>query len=186
MSDLLPELLLGRDGLLLRRWTVDDAEMLAEAVSESLEHLRPWMPWVEHEPLSLSDRRTMIAQREREWLDGGDVQFGVFLSGRMVGCSGLHRRLAPDGLEIGYWIHPGFTRRGLATAAAGLATKAALAVDGITHVEIHHDKANVASAGVPLKLGFRFLGERFDGPGAPGESGIEWRWRMDRDASRSE
>ena len=109
------------------------------------------------------------------------MNFGVFLSGDMVGCLGLHHRVGPGGVEIGYWIHPQWTRRGLARSAARLATSAALALDFITHVQIHHDKANVASAGVPRTLGFEFLGERTEAPKAPAESGIEWRWRMDRE-----
>jgi RimJ/RimL family protein N-acetyltransferase len=59
---------------------------------------------------------------------------------------------------------------------------AAFSVPGIDRVEIHHDKANQASAGVPRKLGFRWLGEESDEPEAPAEVGIECRWRMDRDA----
>ena len=48
----------------------------------------------------------------------------------------------------------------------------------ITHVEVHHDKANVASAGVPRRLGFQLLGEVEDQIGAPSEIGVEWQWRM--------
>lgn len=33
------------DRLLLRPYTRDDAERLAEAVSTAYEHLRAWMPW---------------------------------------------------------------------------------------------------------------------------------------------
>ena len=42
----LPERIEGPDGLLLRRWTVDDADALGQAIAESVEHLRPWMGWV--------------------------------------------------------------------------------------------------------------------------------------------
>jgi RimJ/RimL family protein N-acetyltransferase len=96
-------------------------------------------------------------------------------------AAGLHRRIEPDGLEIGYWIHPSFTGRGLATSAARLLTDAAFAVEGITHVEIHHDKANVASAGVPRRLAYRLVAEAPDGIAAPAEIGIERIWRVDRD-----
>jgi ribosomal-protein-serine acetyltransferase len=70
----------------------------------------------------------------------------------------------------------------LATEAARLLTDAALALPDISHVEIHHDKANAASAGVPRKLGFDPLGEEPDEPEAPADSGIECRWRMDEGA----
>ena len=115
----------------------------------------------------------MIEEWERDWGAGGGVVLGVFLAQRIAGSCGLHRRIAHDGLEIGYWIHPCFTRRGLATKVSWLLTDAALALPDISHVEIHHDKANVASAGVPRKLGFQFLGERRSEPEAPGDLGVE-------------
>ena len=94
-------------------------------------------------------------------------------------------RLAPADrwrrFELGYWVHPSFARRGLATSAARQLTGAALALHGITHVEIHHDKANVASAGVPRRLGYWLLGEVPDQIQAPCEIGIECQWRMDRE-----
>jgi hypothetical protein len=54
---------------------------------------------------------------------------------------------------------------------AGLLADAALAEPGIAAVEIHH-KANRASAGVPRKLGYRFVGEAPDGKHAPADVGI--------------
>lgn len=174
----LPERLVGADGVLLRRWTPGDAQLVARAVKESLEHLRPWMSWIAQEPLPLACRTALIEEWEREWMQGGDVVMGVFLRGRVAGGCGLHRRIVRNGLELGYWTHASFLRRGIATAAAALLTDAAFAVPGITRVEIHHDKANRASAAVPRKLGYRFIGEVPDEPEAPAETGIECRWRL--------
>jgi len=175
----LPERLEG-DGLLLRRWHVADAEALGRAVTESEDHLRPWMGWMAGEPQTLEERRTMLAKREREWRAGGDVMLGIFVEGTVAGSCGLHRRLGPSALEIGYWVHRSFTRRGLATTAARLLTEAALSAPEITHVEIHTDKANSASAGVPQRLGYRLMAERSDERNAPAELGIECVWRMER------
>lgn len=177
---LLPERVSGPGELHLRRWSPGDAAILTGVVVESLEHLRPWMGWIAQEPLTVEQRRSMLTEFERHWRDGGDVVLGIFLEGHAVGGCGLHRRIAPDGLELGYWMHPGFTRRGLATAAARLLTDTALELPGITHVEIHHDKANIASAGIPRKLGFSLLAEVPDEVEAPAEIGIECQWRMDR------
>ncbi len=176
----LPERVAGPDGLLLRRWVASDAAGLGEAIRESAEHLRPWMGWIAEEPLPIDQRRKMINDWDRDWAQGGDVVLGAFLAGRIAGGCGLHRRIGPDGLEIGYWIHTAFLRRGLATRVAHALTGAAFAVPGITRVEIHHDKANQASAGIPRKLGFSWLGEAPDEPVAPGDTGVEWRWAMDR------
>ena len=176
----LPELLEGR-GVVLRRWRESDAEAFETAVAQSAEHLRPWVAWMADEPLQLDQRRAILAQREQEWSDGGDVALAVIAEGRVAGSCGLHRR-GPGTLEIGYWIHPSFLRRGLATAASALLTDAAFTVAGIDHVEIHHDKANVASAGVAQRLGFEFVGEQPTEQPAPSDSGIGCTWRVSRSA----
>lgn len=181
----LPERLEGRGGLLLRRWRPDDAAALGRAVAESAEHLRPWMRWMALEPQTLAERRAMLTAREREWERGGDVLLGIFAGGRIAGSCGLHRRRGPAVLELGYWIHPGQTRRGLATEAARLLTDAAFAVPGIAYVEVHHDRANVASAGVPRRLGFRFEGTAPDHVTAPAEAGVDCTWRMEQERWRA-
>ena len=132
------------------------------------------------EPLSLDQRRAMLARREQEWLRGGDAVLAVTAEGQVVGSCGLHRRRGPGTLEIGYWIHSSFLRRRLATRASALLTDAAFTVVGINYVEIHHDEANVASAGVPQRLGFEFVGEQPDERAAPSDSGIDCTWRMSR------
>lgn len=184
MPTVLPERLEDPDGLLLRRWEPADAEALGRAVAESADHLRPWMAWIAHEPVAVESRRAMIAEWEREWSTGGDVILGVFVDRRVAGGCGLHHRIGAGGLEIGYWIHSAFLRRGLATRTARALTDAAFGLPGIARVEIHHDKANQASAGVPRKLGFAWLGESPDKPAAPADVGIEWRWRMKKEGWR--
>jgi ribosomal-protein-serine acetyltransferase len=139
------------------------------------------MAWVAGEPLTPQERHAMLVGFERDWRDGGDVLLGIFLDGGVVGGCGLHRRIARDGLELGYWLHPHFTGRGLATRAARVVTDTSLRLPGVTHVEIHHDKANFASAGVSRRLGFWLLGKIPGEIEAPAETGIECQWRMERD-----
>jgi RimJ/RimL family protein N-acetyltransferase len=169
------------DDVVLRRWLTTDAEALSAAVAASDGHLRPWMPWMAAEPLSPAAREGLLSRWQREWEAGGDSVLGLFVDGAAAGSFGLHRRRGPETLEIGYWVHVAHLRLGLATRAAGLLSEAALAVPGITRVEIHHDKANTASAGVPQRLGYEFVGERPDRPEAPGEVGIDCVWRLERD-----
>jgi ribosomal-protein-serine acetyltransferase len=177
----LPRHIVGPDGLIVRAWARDDAGQLGEAVTDSVEHLRPWMPWVAHEPLSVTERQALIDSWHQEWLAGGDVVMGVFVDGAVAGGCGLHRRIGPSGLEIGYWTSRRFLRQGIATTAAGLLADAAFADPAITRVEIHHDQANRASAGVPRKLGFCLARERVDEIQAPGESGISCDWQITRE-----
>jgi RimJ/RimL family protein N-acetyltransferase len=174
----LPELIQS-ERLLLRRWLISDAQALGRAVRESEAHLRPWMPFMALEPQTHAQRRQMLAEREREFAQGGDVMIGVFLDGRVVGSCGLRHGRAHT-LEIGYWIHPAFTRKGLASETARLLTDAAFTVPDIAFVEIHHDQANLASRGVARSVGFQLACELPRTTRAPAEVGIDCVWRIGR------
>ncbi|MGD0832807.1 MAG: GNAT family N-acetyltransferase [Candidatus Dormibacteria bacterium] len=165
--------------IVLRRWRQEDAEALTAAIAESVEHLRVWMPWADR--VTLEERRTHLAGWEREWEAGGDLVWGIFAGPAIAGSCGLHRRVGPGGFEIGYWVHAAHTRRGYATAAVVALTSVAVAQPGISFVEIHHDRANLASAAVPRKLGFELIGEARVEPRTQAESGVTFVWRMTRE-----
>jgi RimJ/RimL family protein N-acetyltransferase len=168
--------------LTLRRWELDDAEALNAAVLASLDHVRPWMPWAKFEPLTLEARQTLIRDWESAWEAGGDLVLGAFDGDAIVGGCGLHPRSGPDAaLEIGYWVHVAHVRLGYATEMSEALTHLAFGVDEIDRVEIHHDKANVASAGVPRRLGFELLTESPDEIAAPGEIGVDCTWVVTRE-----
>jgi RimJ/RimL family protein N-acetyltransferase len=162
--------------LTLRPWAEDDAPALSRAIAGSLEHLRPWLPWTAAEPLDVERRRAWI----REVAAGADRVYGMWLDGRIVGGCGLHRRVGPGAIEIGYWVHPAFVRRGIATEAVRRLCAEAFGDPAVQRVEIHHDPANVASGRVAAAAGFAFVGEYPDEPEAPGEEGVESVWRLER------
>jgi RimJ/RimL family protein N-acetyltransferase len=164
----------------VRRWRAEDAQELNDAVAASREHLLPWMPWAGEQPDTLARRRERIGEWEREWRAGGDCVYGIFVGGALAGGCGLHRRLGPGALEIGYWLAVGFTGRGVMTIAGALLTDAAFSMPEIGLVEVHHDKANEPSAGVPRRLGFTLVRELAREPQAPGEVGVECQWQITR------
>jgi RimJ/RimL family protein N-acetyltransferase len=174
---------LEHDGLVLRRWTVDDAELVGELVAANLEHLRPYMPWIEHEPLTLDARRELEREWDRAWADGGDVIMGIFEHDVAVGSAGLHRRIGPGGLEIGYWVSADHLGKGIARRASEGLTSLAFTVPGIDRVEIHHDLTNVYSRRVPEQLGFHLVGKAKvpRAPQAPADTGVDLVWRITRD-----
>jgi ribosomal-protein-serine acetyltransferase len=162
----------------LRRWRASDIDLCFRLVSESVDHLRPWMPWATP-AYSRNDAADYLERCEEEWVAGTAFDYLVFAERTPVGSAGLMARIAPGGLEIGYWVHPDFTARGIATAAAAALTEAAFALPGIDHVEIHHDELNLPSGRVPAKLGYQVIEMRrgrFEP--APGESGITQVWRI--------
>jgi ribosomal-protein-serine acetyltransferase len=171
---------LSKDSVELRRWQPADDEILARMVSESVEHLRPWMPWASAE-YNLTDAREYLQRCEDGWSDGSAFQYLILDTGEPAGSAGLMARIGDGGLEIGYWVHPGHTGHGVATAATAALTEAAFALPGIDHVEIHHDQLNLASERIPVKLGYSCTGTmtaRFDL--APGDSGVTKVWRITR------
>lgn len=143
-----------------------------------MEHLRPWMSWIAHEPLDATKRLQLIETWERDWTEGGDVVLGVRAGDRILGGCGLHRRCGPNGLEIGYWVDKDHLHQGIGTEIARLLTAAALGVVGVTFAEIHHDKANVVSGRIPQRLGYVLMEEVPDEVEAPAETGIDCIWRM--------
>ncbi len=166
-------------GYVLRRLTVRDAPAVSAAASRSLEHLQPWMPWATPEGVTVETQRLRMSGPAWSWSPDGDYGYGVFLAdGALVGALGLHRRVGPGALEIGYWVHVDHTRRGIATASARALTDVGLALPGIRRMEIHCDAANRASAAVPARLGYRMVGSEEHEPEAPGEEGRRLIWVM--------
>jgi RimJ/RimL family protein N-acetyltransferase len=169
------------DGVVLRRLAVEDAGAVSKAATESLEHLRPWMPWATPEGTSFETQRERLLGPATLWNSGSGYEYGIFLpDGLLVGGCGLHRRIGPSALEIGYWVHVDHIRRGIATACAGGLTAVGFGLRGIERMEIHCDEANVASASVPPKLGYRLTGRVEHEPEAPGEVGSRMIWVLYR------
>jgi ribosomal-protein-serine acetyltransferase len=169
------------DSVTIRRWVDADAAALHALILANLDHLRPWMAWIAAEPLSLSAREAKIGEWTRRWDDGVDFPYAITDGdGDLLGGCGLHRRTGPAGLEIGYWIRGDRVGQGIATRAVAALTEAAFSVEGVDHVEIHHDAANVASRRVPEKNGFELVGESADEAVAPCEVGVDVTWRRRR------
>jgi RimJ/RimL family protein N-acetyltransferase len=165
----------------VRKYEIADAQALVDAVTESFEHLRPWMPWIKFEPQTVAQRKELITTWNESWEQRTEFVMGIFLGERVVGGSGIHLRGDENTVEIGYWIHVDYIGRGIATQVAGALTKLAFAMwPEIDTVEIVHDEANVASGKVPHRVGFQhvFSGQRQ--PEAPGESGVLFRWEKKR------
>ena len=168
------------DRVELRRKRLVDVDAQHRLVLESLEHLTPWMPWASG--YSRDSLLEHLTGAQSDWESGRAYDYAIVSEGEIVGSCGLMRRIGPGGLEIGYWIHPDRTGRGLVTMAAAALVEAAFALAGTTHVEIHHDEANTASGAVPRRLGFTVVSREKDTTrgGAPAESGITVIHRLDR------
>jgi len=140
----------------IRCWQPSDAPLLADAITASVEHLRPWMPWAHSEPEELEVKvQRLRGFRARFDLDQ-DYVYAIFTpdESEVAGGTGLHPRAGEGVLEIGYWMSVLHAGRGYATEASAALTRVAFEVNGVERMEIRCDPANERSAAVPRKLGY--------------------------------
>lgn len=171
-----PEQITGRS-LALRSKTNDDVDALFGAIHESMDALELWMPWADG--YTRADGAEYVARMRTAW--DAHTEFGYAVvdnDDRIIGSVGLHARIGVGGLEIGYWIRSSAQRQGFATRAAALATSVAFDIDGVTHTEIHHDRANEISGRIPRRLGYRHVDTVRRERETSAASGIAWHWRM--------
>lgn len=169
-------------GAVLRRTRPADAEGFEAALRRSLDHLRPWMPWASSDNATVDHQRARLVAADDTWRDGSGMEFVILDAAKahVIGACGLMRRVGPQGIEIGYWIHVDHVGRGHATAAARALTEAAWGLAGVDRVEIHCDEANLASAAVPARLGYRLDRIEERPISAPAETGRLMVWIADR------
>jgi RimJ/RimL family protein N-acetyltransferase len=90
---------------------------------------------------------------------------------------------AADHLEIGYWVRADRTGEGLAAEAAHAACDLAATIDGVSHLAIHCDERNAASAAIPRRLGFQLAAVVIEEPTSHGKAPVRlqiWERRIDR------
>lgn len=137
-----------------------DGPALNAAILESLEELRPWMPWAKTAP-TLEESEIHVRKNHAKFLAREDMPLLLFLKGTntVIGGSGLHRMdWSVPRFEIGYWLRSSFARQGYMTEAVAGITEFAFEVLGAKRVEIRCDANNVRSAAIPQRLGFTHEG----------------------------
>ena len=142
--------------LVIRCWNPQDAPSLQAAVQVNIEHLRPFMPWVNSEPEALETKIERLRGFRAAFDRDENYTYAIFdrEDRRVLGGTGLHPRVGAGAIEIGYWIHKDFIGQGLASETAAALTKVAFEIHQLRRVEIHCAPENVRSAAVPCKLGF--------------------------------
>ncbi len=145
--------------------------MFEAAFRANREHIGRWIPPALDEPTDL-DAIALRLERFRAEFDAGiSFVYAIFdvAETEVRGGIGLMPRLGPGALEIGYWVHVDHVGRGLATEATRALTSVALALPQVERIEIHCDPANVPSAAVPRRLGYRLTSSSDRGSLGSGE-----------------
>jgi RimJ/RimL family protein N-acetyltransferase len=142
--------------LVVRCYEPSDAAPLKEAIDSSLEHLQPWMPWAYSEPQTLEEKIELVKAFRSNFDTGENFTYGIFTADEreVLGGTGLHPRIGPGGLEIGYWVRASSTRQGIVTESTAALTRVGFEVCEADRIEIRIEPRNAASQGIPRKLGF--------------------------------
>lgn len=158
--------------LLIRSAHPGDGPMLYDAVTESVEHLKPWMPWA-HLPVTPEAEEGIVRRMHADFLKREDLPLFILdkATGRFIGGSGLHRLdWNVPRFEIGYWVRVSEQGKGYITeAVAGIANFAFEKLFA-ERVEIHVDDRNERSWHIAERLQFKLEGiHRRDARGTQNE-----------------
>ncbi len=146
--------------LIIRAPRSGDGPAIHEAVIETLDSLRDWMPWaIQEQTVELLEefaRRGASAYIAR-------LELPLLLwrkDSTFVGASGLNRLdwTVPK-MEIGYWCRKRFEGQGYISEAVRGITKFAFNELGARRLEIHCDARNERSANVARRCGFQLEGQ---------------------------
>lgn len=148
--------------LLLGCWDLQDARMMQEAVSESVDSLLPYLPWAKGEPFDWHAKLAVIRRFRACYDMGQECVMGIFEKDRSAGLggTGLHARGGSLAPEIGYWIRKSRQNQGLATEVTRALLHVAFELSAAERVEIFCDARNMASVRVIEKAGFRDEGTK--------------------------
>lgn len=151
----LPDELVG-ERVLVRSYRPGDGQAVFEAIHESREHLRPWMPWVDQHRAA-ADSEAFVRRSHASWLLRDNLVVGIWdrPTGRYVGSSGLHPMdWNVPCFEVGYWLRRTAEGHGYATEAVRLLTRLAFETPGANRVYLRCDARNLRSAAVARRCGF--------------------------------
>jgi RimJ/RimL family protein N-acetyltransferase len=151
---------LSTERLILRCPMPGDGPVANEAERESIQDLRPWMPWARPDK-SVDESEAYCRRMHARYLLREELAMFIFerdvlgREGRLIGGTGLHR-IDWDlrSFEIGYWRRRGCGGRGHATEAVRALARFAFDKLAARRVEIRTDDANRLSWRVAERAGF--------------------------------
>ncbi|MCM3749006.1 GNAT family N-acetyltransferase [Paenibacillus pasadenensis] len=146
--------------LLIRAPRFGDGAAVNEAVLESLDELKPWMPWAQTAP-SVEQSELNVRSAIAAFIMRTDLRLMLTdkQTGRMIGGSGLHRmNWDVRSFEIGYWVRSSEAGKGYVTEAVQAITAFASERLAANRIEIRCDSINERSAAVAVRCGFTLEG----------------------------
>ncbi len=146
--------------MILRAAKSGDGPEAYEAVLESVNELKPWMPWVHPAP-TLEGSIEFHANAQAKWYSREmlDFQWLDKTTGQLIGKGGFHT-ISWDvpKFEIGYWVRTSMVGNGYCTEAVNALVIFAKRELGARRLEICSDPRNLQSRKVAERCGFLLEG----------------------------
>lgn len=143
--------------LLVRAALPGDGPAINQAIRESINELRPWMPWAQKMPTP--EESEAFARRSHvDFITRASFIMFFFAkhTETLLGGSGLRpQNWAVPSFEIGYWIRTSQSGKGLVTEAVRGLTGFAFEHLRARRLEIRCDPRNGRSASVAIRAGYR-------------------------------
>jgi RimJ/RimL family protein N-acetyltransferase len=142
--------------LLIRVPRPGDGAEINEAVLESLDNLRAWMPWAQGEQ-TVDSSEEALRQAVIDFLARESMRLSLYRKsdGLLVGSSGLHNiDWTVPRFEIGYWVRNSMQGQGYITEAVTGITAFAFEILNAERIEIRCDAENERSAAVARRAGY--------------------------------
>lgn len=157
--------------LQIRPRQIGEGPEIAKAVRDSLEHLKPWMPFAQSAPTD-EQMEEHCRKSLAEFIARTNFTFSIYdrAGGNFIGSTGFHRpNWDIPAFHTGYWIHKRFEGKGLIQESTNAVTRYAFEVFRARRLEIRCDSRNQRSLAIMKKLGFQQEGVlRNDDLGADG------------------
>ena len=146
---------------IIRPPTVEDVPAIYAAVIESLEELKPWMPWASGYTLDGCEANTRAAIAKFITREDLRYHFHDKTTGELVANSGLHAAdwQVPK-FEVGYWCRTSKQGQGYVTEGVRALSEMAFEDLGTVRLELQCDERNLKSIAVAERCGYGLEGIR--------------------------
>lgn len=153
---------LNTERLLLRPPTKEDARGIWPFVTDPA--ITRFLAWEPHQ--DLQQTTAMLQSLHAAQQAGAGFHWVVCANNQLAGLISLidvrriHRSWTINAAELAYWIGQPYQGQGIATEASNCVLNFAFDRLNFNKISLYHATDNMASGAIPLKLGFRYVGEQ--------------------------
>ncbi|TMN22244.1 GNAT family N-acetyltransferase [Lentibacillus cibarius] len=147
------------DEVALKRLELSDADRLFQLTDQSRDHLRPWLPWVDHTK-TVDDSKAFIQSSLKTFSNRQGLTTGILYKGELAGIISFNSLDWKNEIGyIGYWLGVNYQGNGIMIrAVSGLIDYAFYSL-GLNRIEIRAAVGNRKSRAIPERLGFMLEGQ---------------------------